>query len=168
MVTPVLVADAVVFKSKNSFLSEVANAANRTASNKLKEFCTTLLVQGITPIFEFLRPDHRIVIDYGSRPQFILIGARRIADGQYVDIAKLALKYDAPCGVVSRYNFNIDMVLHAIEHSTSEAGFVVVLANGERVKFKTKWYENAHRALTGLRIQDAADWHLDWGMTTID
>jgi hypothetical protein len=92
------------------------------------------------------------VIDYGARPHFVLIGARRIDDGTYVDIDGLELKYDVPCGVVRRLNFNIDTVLHAIEHSTSEAGFVVVLANGERVKFKTKWYENARRELTGLSI----------------
>jgi hypothetical protein len=53
--------------------------------------------------------------------------------------------------------------MHAVEYSTSEAGFVVELANGERVKFKTNWYVNEHRALTGLSTQDAADCHLDWG-----
>lgn len=146
MVTPVLVGDDVVFKSKTSFFSDVANAANRTASNKLKEFCTTLLVQGITPIFEFLHPAHRIVKDYGDRIQFVLVGARRIADGTYVGVDKLAMKYGAPCGVVSHFNFNFDMVQHVLEHSTSEAGFVVALANGERVKFKTKWYAKALRS----------------------
>ena len=164
MITPVLVGDDVVFKSKNSFLSEVAKTANRTASNKLKEFCTTLLVQGITPIFEFIHPDLRIVKDYDARPQFVLIGARRMDDGKHVDIDRLAMKYDEPCVVVVRFNFNMDAVLHAIEHSTSEAGFVVVLANGERVKFKTRLYENAYQALTGLRNRDADDWHLDWGV----
>ena len=149
MITPVLVGDTVVFKSKESFFSEVANTANRTASNKLKEFCTTLMIQGITPIFEFMHPKHRNVINYGARPQFVLIGARRMDDGTHVDIERLALKYDAPCVVVKRFNFNIDTLMHAIDHSTAEAGFVVVLANGEWVKFKTKWYAKAHRALTG-------------------
>ena len=107
MITPVLVTDAVVFKSKRSFLSEVANTANRTESNKLKEFCTTLLVQGITPIFEFINPYRQIVNDYGSQPQFILIGARRIADGKYVDIDELVLNIissaviDNPAGGVN-------------------------------------------------------------------
>ena len=146
MITPVLVGDKVVFKSKESFLSDVAKTANRAASNKLKEFCETLLVQGITPIFEFMHPKHRNVIDYGARPHFVLIAARRIADGKYVDIDGLELKYDVPCGVVRRLNVNIDALMHAIDHSTSEAGFVVVLANGERVKFKTKWYAKAQRA----------------------
>ena len=157
MITPVLVGDKVVFKSKESFLSDVAKAANRAASNKLKEFCTTLMFQGITPIFEFVHPNHRIVIDYGARPQFVLIGARRMDDGTHVDFDRLALKYDAPCVVVGRFNFNIDAVLHAIEHSTSEAGFVVELANGARVKFKTNWYLNAHRELTGLGIRGVAE-----------
>ena len=138
--------------SKNSFLSEVANTANRTASNKLKEFCTTLMYQGITPIFEFMHPDHRVVVDYGARPQFVLIGARRINDGTYVDIDALARKYNAPCAVGRRIDFNINMLMHEIDHSTTEAGFVVVLATGERVKFKTHWYVNAHMVLTGLRI----------------
>ena len=136
MISPVLVGDDVVFKSKKSFLTEVANTANRTASNKLKEFCTTLMFQGITPIFEFLHPKHRNEINYGTRPQFVLIGARRIADGTYVDIDKLARKYSAPCVVVRRFEFNIDALLWAIDNSTSEEGFVVVLATGERVKFK--------------------------------
>ena len=91
MIRPVLVADGVVFKSKRSFLSDVANTANRTESNELKEFCTPLLVQGITPIFEFIQPYRQIVNDYGSQPQFLLIGARRIADGKYIDIDELVL-----------------------------------------------------------------------------
>lgn len=156
MITPVLVGDDVVFKSKKSFLTEVANTANRTASNKLKEFCATLLVQGITHIFEFLHPKHRKVINYGARPQFVLIGARRINDGTHVDIDALALKYNAPCAVGRRIEFNIVALLHEIDHSTSEACFVVTLATGERVKFKTHWYAKAHRELTGLRIRDAA------------
>ena len=107
MITPVLVTDAVVFKSKRSFLSEVANTANRTESNKLKEFCTTLLVQGITPIFEFINPYRQIVNDYGSQHQFILIGVRRIGDGKYVDIDELVLNIissaviDNPAGSVN-------------------------------------------------------------------
>ena len=152
MITPVLVGDKVVFKSKESFSSDVAKTANRAASNKLKEFCETLLVQGITPIFEFMHPNHRNVIDYGTRPHFVLIAARRIADGKYVDIDELELKYDVPCGVVIRLKVNIDTLMHAIDNRTSEVGFVVAFANGERVKFKTRWYVNAHMALTGLRV----------------
>ena len=146
MITPVLVGDKVVFKSKDSFSSDVAKTANRAASTKLKEFCETLLVQGITPIFEFMHPKHRNVIDYGARPHFVLIGARRMDDGTYVDIDRLELKYDVPCGVVRRLKVDIGAMMHAIDNSTSEAGFVVVFANGERVEFKTKWYVNAHRA----------------------
>lgn len=91
MITPVLVTDVGVFKSKKSFLTEVANTANRTESNKLKEFCTPVLVRGITPIFEFINPYRQIVNDHDSQPQFLLSGARRIADGKYVDIDELVL-----------------------------------------------------------------------------
>ena len=92
-----------------------------------------------------MHPKHRNVINYGARPQFVLIGARRIADGTHVDIDKLAVKYNAPCAVGRRFDLNIDTLVHEIDHSTTEAGFVVVLANGERVKFKTRWYARVFR-----------------------
>lgn len=105
MITPVLVTDAVVFKSKRSFLTEVAKTANRTESNKLKEFCTTLLVLGITPIFELINPYRQIVNDHGSQPQFILSGARRINDGKYVDIDELVLNIISSAVLDKHVNF---------------------------------------------------------------
>jgi len=50
-------------------------------------FCWELINSGYTPIFEWMHPQKRIVIDYGKEPTLTLTAIRNIVTGQYVSLA---------------------------------------------------------------------------------
>lgn len=46
-------------------------------------FCRRVIVKGYTPIFEFMHPQKRIVIDYGKEPALTLLAVRHMVTGQF-------------------------------------------------------------------------------------
>lgn len=48
-------------------------------------FCRRVITKGYTPIFEFMHPQKRIVIDYGS-PALTLLAIRHMVSGEYVSL----------------------------------------------------------------------------------
>jgi len=51
-----------------------------------EDFCWELINSGHTPIFEWMHPQKRIVIDYGKEPTLTLTAIRDIITGQYVSL----------------------------------------------------------------------------------
>lgn len=49
-----------------------------------EEFCRNVIAEGCTPIFEFMHPQKRIVIDYGRNPTLTLLAVRHMVTGQFV------------------------------------------------------------------------------------
>ena len=46
-------------------------------------FCRKVIAGGYTPIFEFMHPQKRIVIDYGMEPALTLLAVRHMVTGQF-------------------------------------------------------------------------------------
>ena len=46
-------------------------------------FCRRVITKGYTPIFEFMHPQKRIVIDYGKEPALTLLAVRHMVSGQF-------------------------------------------------------------------------------------
>jgi RNA ligase len=46
-------------------------------------FCRKVIADGYTPIFEFMHPQKRIVIDYGKEPALTLLAVRHMVTGQF-------------------------------------------------------------------------------------
>lgn len=46
-------------------------------------FCRKVIADGHTPIFEFMHPQKRIVIDYGKEPALTLLAVRHMVTGQF-------------------------------------------------------------------------------------
>lgn len=46
-------------------------------------FCRKVIAEGYTPIFEFMHPQKRIVIDYGMEPALTLLAVRHMVTGQF-------------------------------------------------------------------------------------
>ena len=51
-----------------------------------ESFCWELINSGHTPIFEWMHPQKRIVIDYGKEPTLTLTAIRNIVTGAYVPL----------------------------------------------------------------------------------
>ena len=163
MVTPVLVTnDKVMFKTKKSFFSDVANLANELAPPHVLQMSWYLLQHGITPIWEFTHPDARIVIDYDPAENFTLIAARVIRTGEYLPYDNISGLYamddwESKVKAVRRYDLSWDQICQSVEKDSGIEGYVLLLKDGRRVKYKTAWYLSQHRLLTDVRIRDIAE-----------
>lgn len=47
-------------------------------------FCRRVITKGYTPIFEFMHPQKRIVIDYGKEPALTLLAVRHMVTGEFI------------------------------------------------------------------------------------
>jgi RNA ligase len=158
MITPALINGKIYLKSKKSFFSDVAKAAQEVASPYILELCRACCTNFLTPIFEFTHPDHKIVIDYGVKPKFVLLAIRRNDTGDYLDVETvrcLASSYGIE--YIREFDLTAEEIVDQMKTLQNFEGYVITLADGRRVKMKTDWYLRNHRVMTGLRIRDVAE-----------
>lgn len=162
MVTPVLVNGKLHWKTKKSFYSDVAVTAAKFAPQNIQRLSLHLLTRGITPIFEFTHPNFRIVIDYGMYPEFVLLNARSIETGEYIDRAELETLCKAyNVSVIKRFDIDPVKAIDDLQSVKNFEGYVVVHANGLWTKAKSNWYLLNHRIMTDLRERDVAAAFID-------
>lgn len=160
MLTPVLVGNGVFFKTKKSFVSDVALVADVMAADypSITRFSEDMLRSGWTPIFEFTSSENVVVIDYGDFQPFTLLALRRTVSGEYMshdELQPLCRFYHVP--LITSYQKTLDDVLFDKSFLENFEGYVLVLADGRRVKLKTDWYIRNHRIRTDLRERDVAE-----------
>lgn len=149
MITPVRLKDGSIrLKTKKSFYSDVALQAQQffDTQDNLIAFVNHMLDNGITPTFEFESPSSQIIVEQ-TQDKITLLLARHIKTGQ--DIS-----YDSLKGIAEHYNvpivnaYPVDDIQDYMARAEVEEGYegwVFLLANGQRVKKKTKWYLARHR-----------------------
>jgi RNA ligase len=86
MVRPFLVNGFIRWGTKMG-LSDVAMLAETfvAANPKYNDFAAQCIAQNLTPVFEFVGPNNRIVIDYAEQ-SMILLAIRHNITGEYTDI----------------------------------------------------------------------------------
>lgn len=101
---------------------------------------------GMTPIFEYVAPTNRIVVNY-QEENLILTAIREIASGEYVDyntMIRSAAFHNVP--YVRAFNFDNFAALEAYIESLEDAeGVVIRFDNGHMVKLKGPWYVQIHK-----------------------
>jgi RNA ligase len=164
-------------KSKKTFDSDVAKQAMKLITSPGYEgyvrFCSMLMANDETAIFEYTAPDARIVLSY-DKPQLKLLHVRDNATGAYwvgpylrsyaemygvevVDEVKEFFDAPAEDAYSNAQRFNINRMLEAAETREGIEGWVIQFEGGEMVKLKTKWYMERHRTMTFLRERDIAE-----------
>jgi RNA ligase len=103
-------------------------------------------VAGITPLFEIVYPENRIVVDYGDRRELTLLAA--ICNETGVD--RELPRYSGP--VVSRHD-DLDIEDLAAMEERNREGFVVAFESGLRVKIKFTEYVRLHKIVTEINAR---------------
>lgn len=161
MITPALVDGTVYFKTKKSFYSDVAKYATEIAPKNLVEFCKQMLLDDWTPIFEYTDPRSTVVIDYGSKPHFVLLNVRHNITGKLMDrglMIEMASRYNIEC--IQGYELESleQLIINCEDTSTiGIEGYVIQFDDDSQVKIKTDWYNRNHHIRTALRERDIAD-----------
>lgn len=136
-----------IFASRGSFISEQALEAQKMFNYSVQEKMSSKY----TYLFEVLYPENRIVVDYGSRRELVLLGKMNTTTGEECPYEYLVDKYSKHFTVVKRIDVRLDNLseLKRLEEDNKE-GFVVRFKNGFRVKVKFNEYVRLHGILTNV------------------
>lgn len=130
------------FATRGSFTSPQAVEGRRIF---LRKYVGTVLNPAITYLFEVVYPKNKIVVNYGSTEDAVLLAMMDTKNG-----GEIPLRY-APVGlnVVRRLSADTDAQnLRTLIRDDAE-GYVIRFANGFRVKVKGERYIYLHRLITG-------------------
>lgn len=133
----------ILAKSKTSFETEMALASMDiyNKNSELKRFVNDMLDNDITPIFEYVSPYNRIVLEY-DYTDLVLLRLRNNTTGEYLSIDDLP--YDIR--ITGKVDLTLDQVMELSKTVTGIEGWVLDV--GFLVKEKTQWYRDRHGLFT--------------------
>jgi hypothetical protein len=119
------------------------------ANEEYKNFVLNCLKNDLTPMFEYVAFDNRIVLLY-SKPDLIFIGVRNNTTGVYVNANEFGQHVSIPFSITKTLKYNsLEEIMKEAETRENIEGWVIEFTDGQLVKVKTKWYFNLH----GLRTE---------------
>ena len=113
-----------------------------------------LFGEGVTPLFEIIYPDNRVVVDYGGMRDLVLLAVIDIGTG--ADLPLGSLDWPGPVAAIHEVGSFAELADHVAGSAESaREGYVVRFDMGRdrphvRFKFKFPEYVVAHRIVTGL------------------
>lgn len=105
-------------------------------------------VGGTTYLFEIIYPENRVVVDYGTDEEIVLIGAVHTKTGTAISVAGI-YEWPGPKTTIYPYKTFAEVLLHEPEEN-AEGIVVYAYHQGVRVKIKYDEYIRLHRLVTGL------------------
>ena len=146
--------------TRGSLASRQAIEATRIWHEKYRHVA---IPEGVTPLFEIIYPDNRIVLDYGEMRDLVLLALIDIETGADIDVGRL--DWPGPRAETMSFADFGSLLDHISSDSGSDCeGYVARFATGEarpHTRFKVKFpaYVAAHRIVFGLtstRVWEAA------------
>ena len=134
-------------KSKMSFVSEQSNEVQDIfyTNEVLQNFVRTMLINDIMPIFEFVSPRNRVVLQY-DKTELILLRLRCNKTGKYLkleDFDTSGIKTAISVGLKT-----LDELIALKGEIKDIEGWIVQFTNGKMVKVKGEHYCALHGVLT--------------------
>lgn len=138
-----------IARSKASFSSDQAVEIQKIyeKSKNIKRFVDWALSNDIVPIFEYVSPQNKIVVQY-SNTDLILLRMRDNLTGEYLDINDYVDKLDGISVVNSDSGKTLEDLIELKSIIKGKEGWVIQFENGKMVKLKTDWYNSLHRLYT--------------------
>jgi|GEM_PF-3718035 len=168
LIVPILLKDRLLVKSRNTFFSEHSKVAYQfiKENKNYEEFIRFCYKEGLQPIFEFVSPFHRIIIEY-PRTDLVLIQVRDLDSGNYISLYEsfgntVCSRFGIKIPMMVRYK--IDDIIRECETKEGIEGYVVISDFSSPIgfkKFKTKWYLERHRINTDLKVYDIVEFVLN-------
>ncbi|WP_298751994.1 RNA ligase [uncultured Arcobacter sp.] len=155
LIYPIMVNGNVKLRSKKSFYSDVAKNAQKYIDNtddgqKLISHIKSYFNCGMTPMFEYISPDNRIVINY-RKEELKLLACRNTIDGTY------GVQFNNPTFKLSK----LDSFIEETREREGIEGYVLYhYIDGEVrdiLKIKTKWYLVRHRLKSNILFKNVFD-----------
>lgn len=141
MIRPVRMHGMVRLATKMG-VTDIAMEAEKLLDYDQYVWLEDMMVDGFTPIFEYVAPTNKIVVEY-AEAKLILTGVRETVSGEYRSLRQ----WDAPFELV-RTDSNVhdfDAYLAFKRGETNREGDIIRFADGHMVKVKNDWYVQIHK-----------------------
>jgi RNA ligase len=130
-------------------ITDIAIEAERLLDPGQYEWLEDMMIDGFTPIFEYVAPTNKIVVEY-AEAKLILTAVRETVSGEYRSLRQ----WDAPFEQVrtdsSIHDFNAYLSFKRGE--TMREGDIIRFADGHMVKVKNDWYVQIHKTKDIVRV----------------
>ncbi len=139
--------DVPKIATRGSFMSDQAIKATQMLHSDYQHSIDKL-DKNYTYLFEIIYPENRIVIDYGTKQELVLLAITETASGLELPL------HDLGFPLVKHFHGLND--LHALKEKEEDnkEGFVVKFKSGYRLKVKFEEYQRIHRIVTGISNLD--------------
>lgn len=141
MIRPVIMHDELRLATKMG-VTDIAEDAEKLLTTKRYEWLLYMVKNGITPLFEYIAPWNKIVVDYKDA-DLVYLGSRMNISGKY-----FFDQQSAPFTLVTQYGTMFgdltDYVSRARQKEGRE-GDIIRFADGHMIKLKNDWYVRIHK-----------------------
>lgn len=148
MIRPLFVDDEVRLGTKMGITDTSLAAEEITTHHELKWMKEAMAV-GLTPLFEFISPDNRIVLEY-NRSELVLLAVRRNITGDYLSFDQIG---QTPFEIVPRYGSvegTLEDYIARQRGLEGREGDIISFGN-EMHKLKNDWYVRIHKVKDKIR-----------------
>jgi RNA ligase len=132
-------------------VTDVSQQAEEIMTDGQRNWMDIMMKQGVTPLFEFVSPENRIVVQY-DKAELVLLAMRHIITGEYFDIE--FMRNNEFFRVVDTYGqVEGDFAKYLEEQRGMEdrEGFIISFG-GDMYKGKNDWYVRIHKTKDLVRF----------------
>lgn len=148
MIRPIWLYDRVYLATKMG-RTDIAVEAEKLLSLDQWDWLEAVMNTGVTPLFEYIAPTNKIVIEYGE-PKLVLLAMRNNFTGNYY------MPYHTPFEVVPQYGSVDGGLAEYIERARQQQGRegdIIRFADGHMLKIKNDWYVRIHKTKDIIRTE---------------
>lgn len=147
MIRPVRMNGTVRLATKMG-VTDIAVEAEKLLTDEQYQWLEDVMAAGVTPIFEYIAPTNKIVIEY-DEPKLVLLAMRSNLTGNYW------MPHSTPFKVVIQYGSvdgTLDAYIDMARAKQGREGDIIRFANGHMVKIKNDWYVQIHKTKDVVRV----------------
>jgi RNA ligase len=122
-------------------VTDIAIASEELLTAEQYEWLEQLVLSDVTPIFEYIAPTNKIVIEY-AEPKLVLLAMRNNFTGNYY------MPHLAPFEVVQQYGSvegGLSEYIARAREMSGREGDIIRFADGHMLKIKNDWYVRIHK-----------------------
>ncbi len=137
IIMPLIIDGEIIMKSHSSITSIHSQKSTVIVNEneEYKKFILDCYNKRLYPSFEFISPEHKIVVEY-EQDELVLLQIRN-EFGEYLDVNDFV----SPFKVRESYDFkNLKEVVDYVKDLQNFEGFVVEFEDGQMIKVKSDWY----------------------------
>lgn len=150
MIRPIWVHDKVRLATKMG-VTDIAIESEKLLDQVQLVWLSNMMVDGFTPLFEYISPSNKIVLDY-AEPKLVYLGCRHNVTGNYAILLDVPFEMAPTYGSLDRGDLSLDEYIAAARQRQGREGDIIRFVDGHMIKIKNDWYVRIHKTKDLVRV----------------